>query len=126
MLSAFCCQDCSCSWTRPHSPHSSRRRPVRSSRYVTAARRPFNARGGLGKHGSAGEWNLVEARASLDEGLFCFLPRAVQPDAGLGEVLLFETAPGKFRLQPYDNRHYLENSRRRSAPLPQTPQGHEA
>jgi hypothetical protein len=27
----------------------------------------------------------VEARASLDEGLFCFLPRAVQPDAGLGQ-----------------------------------------
>lgn len=32
-------------------------RPVGSSRYVTAACRPFNARGGLWKAlGSAGEW----------------------------------------------------------------------
>ena len=74
----------------------------------------------------------MEARASLGEGLFCF--RNLTCQAGFSirtvqlgpRVLLFEIAPGKFRLQPYNNRHYLENSRRRSAPLPQTSQGHEA
>jgi hypothetical protein len=135
MLYAFCCQDCSCSWTRPHSPHSSRRR-------IVQAREKFTLCDGC-LQAFQRPWGTLESTRKCwrvePGGSECFLRRGLVllpiPQTSCGparctrlgpRVLLFETVPGKFRLQPYDNRHYLENSRRRSAPLPQTSQGHEA
>ena len=107
-------------------PHSSRRRVVQAREKFTLCDGCLQAStlvgGGLWK--ALGKWSPVGARASLGEGLFASYPANLICQAPASPFV--RSSPMQSRLQPYNNRHYLENSRRRSAPLPQISQGHEA